>query len=1317
MLRPDPSPLSVARSLEDLRRAVRQLDVDAVLELPLSDWKARTAATARTIDLVERLEKSGICTCVRDLVTSEDFHRELYASGGRRVEKNLLEDLCTWLNEALKTDGMEADEDSLRGVAGDGHALVPGMSEADLATWAALHRVTDWLGAPIQLLQRELARHTETWLWLHGAESFTVQRVICGQTAESRWPTRDSVPRTAQEAAIRMLLRKADDGRKAGERRSRSAAGRAPRAPALLDLWERLEAAQAALLEHTVHAFKTVPSQELELDTTAAQLVYTDEDRAWCGSGGVTRLRVDLREQDPLKVVSCACDSPNSGRCNLALRAVDAAMDLLSRGTSDPRIDEIAAAMGSPHWARALEDFDQVLDRSLPAKGDEGQRPDIGWRVKHDSEGAFLLEPVEVQQKLSGEGIKTRKSDLRELRERPDLCTLPSDRRVVELLMPDPNRPDDLVLEVGQAAITHRALALLVGHPRVFLGSRGAVPLRVERARLALHWTRLDDGAIRILPTLNGDPVEAEALADSARRGVAGGCLLELDREGMTLTVTPIQPGVVGVLAVLERRGTTFSVEAGSELLSRLQAFSRLLPVLLSESLRGVRRDPDSRSIVQLEVLGDGGLRVSIRVAPLPGVESWVPGRGPEELYGEDMTGRIYTHRDFPGEEWGARAIMDKLPSDADHQLGPYDRVLTDTQAILDFLEYLQDSHQDVVVQWAREVPQKVVRASAVSGLKLSVQPRNHLFAISGSFEIDGLEVSLEQLVEAVKAQQSWVRCDEGGWIRLEEGLVEQLAGPLAGLRQEEDVLQGSPLLIAGIDDLGTQGATIDAPTTWKDLTARIHAASNEKIPTPDSFKGTLRDYQDEGFQWLVRLTHWSQGCCLADDMGLGKTVQALALLAQRAERGPALIVAPTSVSFNWEREAAEFTPELRTVSYRGADRHGRLDKLGEGDLVVTTYPILARDADVLAGQHFATLVLDEAQAIKNVETRRSQAAARLDADFRLALSGTPVENRVSEVWSLFSTVTPGLLGSAKQFRERFVAPIERQRSQGHRKALSQLLRPFLLRRLKTEVASQLPPKTSIVVEVSLSPEERNLYNAVRLAALTGLDPGSGHSGAEIGRFQVLAALTRLRQLACHPRLHDPQSTVPSSKLGRLREIVAQLRSQGHRALIFSQFTSHLALVQEAMDEDGVQYRYLDGSTSERRRRMEVEAFQAGEGEVFLISLRAGGLGLNLTAASYVIHLDPWWNPAVEDQASDRAHRIGQQEPVTVYRLVARGTIEEAIIGMHEEKRALVADLLEGSGSSARLSPEELIELMTSGPEESDDAEPHEDNTGDGGLL
>ncbi|MCX5744620.1 MAG: DEAD/DEAH box helicase, partial [Proteobacteria bacterium] len=306
-------------------------------------------------------------------------------------------------------------------------------------------------------------------------------------------------------------------------------------------------------------------------------------------------------------------------------------------------------------------------------------------------------------------------------------------------------------------------------------------------------------------------------------------------------------------------------------------------------------------------------------------------------------------------------------------------------------------------------------------------------------------------------------------------------------------------------------------------------------------------------------------------------------------------------------------------------------------------------------------------------------------------------ENHLGELWSLFAVVFPGLLGSWEQFRERFANPIERNKDEAARAALSRVLQPFLLRRTKGEVARELPPRTEITVPVALSSEEWGLYEDARLAAVANLGKQGQGLRDEQRRFQVLAALTRLRLLASHPRLYDPKSTLGSSKMMRLLELLDELRREGHRALVFSQFTSHLGLVREELDRAGYVSLYLDGGTALGQRAKLVERFQAGEGEVFLISLKAGGTGINLTAADYVIHLDPWWNPAVEDQAADRAHRIGQTKPVTVYRLVARGTIEEQILGMHTDKRALVAGILEGTDIAARLTTRDLLALLEQG--------------------
>jgi SNF2 family DNA or RNA helicase len=486
----------------------------------------------------------------------------------------------------------------------------------------------------------------------------------------------------------------------------------------------------------------------------------------------------------------------------------------------------------------------------------------------------------------------------------------------------------------------------------------------------------------------------------------------------------------------------------------------------------------------------------------------------------------------------------------------------------------------------------------------------------------------------------------------------------------------------------------LSADAAWLELRARILRAQTIEPELPAGLTAQLRPYQEQGYRWLMRLATCGTGACLADDMGLGKTVQSLAVLEARKAEGPSLVVAPTSVCANWPAEAARFAPGLEMTAYRGADRGERLASLRPGAVLVTSYDVMLRDIDALASLEFATAIFDEAHALKNGNSKRSAAARRIRAAFRVALSGTPVENHTGELWSLFRIVVPGLFGSWERFRERFAAPIERERDAARRAALARVIRPYLLRRTKRDVSPELPARTEIVRFVDLSAAERDLYEAERVRAVDALKTGAANEEA---RFAILAALTRLRQLACHPQLRHPDSTVASSKLDSVLALVDELRDAGHRTLIFSQFTSHLALVAEALAANGVTHLELDGSTPAEARADRIRRFQAEEVDAFLISLKAGGVGLNLTAADYVLHLDPWWNPAAEDQASDRAHRIGQNKPVTVVRFIARGTIEESVLALHAEKRELAEALLSGGDVAARLTTRELLSLMERG--------------------
>jgi SNF2 family DNA or RNA helicase len=406
-------------------------------------------------------------------------------------------------------------------------------------------------------------------------------------------------------------------------------------------------------------------------------------------------------------------------------------------------------------------------------------------------------------------------------------------------------------------------------------------------------------------------------------------------------------------------------------------------------------------------------------------------------------------------------------------------------------------------------------------------------------------------------------------------------------------------------------------------------------------------------------------------------------------------VVAPTSVCGNWAEETARFAPGLGCSVYGQGDgeRAAQIEAAAAGSVLVVSYALLLRDAEAIAAKPWATLVLDEAQALKNAATQRVQAVAGLQAGFRLALSGTPVENRLADLWSIMNLLNPGLLGSASRFAERFGNPIERQRNEAARARLRRLVSPFLLRRTKAQVLADLPPRTEIVQRIEPEAEERAFLEALRrdaLARIAQLDPADPNKN----RFNVLAELTRLRRAACDPRLAAPELGRIGAKVQAFERLAAELVESRHQALVFSQFTDFLKLLAERLDAAGLKYQYLDGRTPAAARSERVAAFQRGEADLFLISLKAGGYGLNLTAADYVVIADPWWNPAAEDQAMGRAHRIGQQRPVTVYRLVTAGSIEERIVALHHDKRELAEGLLAGQDGGAPLAAAELIDLL-----------------------
>jgi len=474
-----------------------------------------------------------------------------------------------------------------------------------------------------------------------------------------------------------------------------------------------------------------------------------------------------------------------------------------------------------------------------------------------------------------------------------------------------------------------------------------------------------------------------------------------------------------------------------------------------------------------------------------------------------------------------------------------------------------------------------------------------------------------------------------------------------------------------------------------KTLAERLsHFSGIDRVEPPAGLQTELRPYQRDGLDWLQFLRGYELGGILADDMGLGKTVQALAHILVEKREGrldrPCLVVCPTSVVPNWLAEAARLAPELKVLSLHGADRAERFGEIGNADVVVTTYALLPRDTEHLVSVAWHIAVLDEAQAIKNANAKTTALVCRLDARHRLCLTGTPVENHLGELWSQFAFLMPGLLGDARRFARVFRTPIEKRQDGERRAVLSGRVKPFLLRRTKALVAAELPPKTEMLRPLELTGQQRDLYETVRLAMHEKVRAEVAKKGLARSHIIVLDALLKLRQVCCDPRLVKlaaARRVTASAKLEHLMEMLPQLIEDGRRILLFSQFTSMLDLIKPALGEAGIEFVELRGNTKDRAGP--VARFQRGKVPLFLISLKAGGTGLNLTAADTVIHYDPWWNPAVEDQATDRAHRIGQDKPVFVYKLVAQGTVEERMLELQQRKKALAAGIYEAGGNAA----------------------------------
>jgi superfamily II DNA or RNA helicase len=989
----------------------------------------------------------------------------------------------------------------------------------------------------------------------------------------------------------------------------------------------------------------------------------------------------------------------------------------------DPVVRAVEQELSRPIWHQVLE---QLSGAAPAAPGDVDvdvapARPRAAEALEHafcltptPREDVFRLVPLSRALGARGRPTKWKKETYETLY---DAASSSLERDIARVAQCALEKPSAAVVNLGQAQ-GHELLRLLAGHGRIHVSDGDKPDPDVDpRASLVVGDAslRLDPdtkGALRPSFLVGGVPVAIEDLQGPNGAGLRG--IASLRRAVF----------VSAYVAPELRKWLDASIAYGDEVAFPPEAVADLARVAEPLLARGVAELPREALGVELPYTPVAALRVDWRVDGAAVVELLIAvhphapfvaaGAGPRLFTFLDGGRRVFVEREPKSEpalvERAREALIQASPLTWADWVG---RTETFEEAIA-LATWLEQNPLGFPIELKVGRPPVLVPWEGTSK-RFTARREGTWLVLDGAIDVDGAKLTIGDVLEAARLARRYVKVKEGTFVELSEAAREKLealafaadlaaprgAGPGADARIHDafgSVLAEASEALGSIDADGIDLASF----------ARRLGKAKTRVKVAELEHGELRSYQRDGVAWMLRLASWAPGCVLADDMGLGKTVQTASLLSSRASSGPALVVAPASVSSNWVIELGRFVPSLR-VRWYNETRDVDLVSLESGDVVVVSYGLLQRRSDAFAARRWGTLVLDEAQFVKNAAAARTDAVRSLPRDFTVALTGTPLENHLGELYSIVDLAFPGLLGQEGVFRERFRRPIEGGKDPARLARLAGFLAPFLLRRTRASVLSELPPREEITEMIDLAPDEAKRYLALRRACEMELSKDARQARKKAGRAKpggespaqfkiaLLAALTRLRQLACDVRLVDPAFEGSSTKIDRAVELAGEIAAEGSHALIFSQFTQLLWRVRDALQAAGLRVGYLDGETPTTKRRVIIDQFQRGELDVFCVSLLAGGTGLNLTKATYVLHLDPWWNPAAEEQATSRAHRMGQSAPVTVYRLVARGTIEEAVVALHGTKRELADAVLEGKDSTRAVSPEDLMKLLRFG--------------------
>jgi SNF2 family DNA or RNA helicase len=936
-----------------------------------------------------------------------------------------------------------------------------------------------------------------------------------------------------------------------------------------------------------------------------------------------------------------------------------------------------------PQWEKTLQALLYIAKPGKKSTNGQTTAQRLTWLFNYSEEYNYYFITPRLQ-KLSKKGTwtKGRAVALKNLYENHHTMEglTEQDRRVCRAIKEEYYRSSYGYGKTEYIFETTVALQALVGHPLIFLERSPQVNIEFVEAEPKMQLIKKRGGfELAVYPASTSEDITV--VKDTPTRFK----LFRFSDEQKTII------DLLGEGLTIPKSAEKLAAEVVDSLSSLITVHSDLPTTGADTKSKSIEADPTPHA--HITPSGEG-ICLEFLVKPCGSLgSSFRPGKGGKSVLTEIEGEKIRAVRDFAEEKKLQDSVLQSCPTFDHLEKTDNQWLAEDPEDALEILLELKECGDAVILEWPQGEKLSVRRTLSFDNFSMQIKQQRDWFKATGSLQIDdSLALDLRKLLDLLsQATGRFIPLDDGTFLSITEKLRKRLDELNAFSEGHGKGVRFAPLAALAYADFTDDIAQLKTDGAWKQHCKNLQEVITPELPS--TLQGKLRDYQLTGFNWLAQLSHWGVGACLADDMGLGKTVQALAAILLRASLGPTLVVAPLSVTSNWQDEAKRFAPTLNVLVFGPGDRQQTIDRLQAFDLLIVSYGLLPLEAELLCGVQWQTVVLDEAQAIKNMQTKRSKAAMDLQAEFRIITTGTPVENHLGELWTLFNFLNPGLLGSFKKFTEKFALPIERDQDSEVRKRLRKLIRPFILRRLKSDVLQELPAKTEITLEVEMSNDELLLYEAQRLKALENIgahdDEGAGQQ-----HLRILGEIMKLRRLCCNPILVFPGTDVASSKLRVFADTVRELRNNNHKALVFSQFVGHLQIIRNYLNKENISYQYLDGSTPIKKRKQRIADFQDGQGDLFLISLRAGGAGLNLTAADYVIHMDPWWNPAVEDQASDRAHRIGQERPVTVYRLVVKDTIEEQIVDLHRQKRDLATNLLQGTDMAGKVSAKELLALL-----------------------